>query len=365
MNIEGSAQVSIVNTTIHGNQASYGGGIYIGCTAQVSIVNTAIYGNQAPYGGGMYIGGSAQVNITDTAIHGNQARTSGVGGGIYIVGTAQVSIVDTAVHGNSALGGAAIYAITSVQLYINSTIFSSNEATGSGSALYWDSSGDSLLTNCSFSNHSAAVPVLKVNNRLRWHCPLGKWMPSTMEYPQDRDSPDFSGCFYACALGHYGTTPDLTTFACSGECPVGHRCPKGTSLPVPCPPGYHASNNGSTTCTPCGIGNSSSVPRAVDCEPCSRGSFSSLPGATACDRCAAGGYCAQVGAASASMTFEPCPVGTWSGAVGATSNATCESCPAGKANPITGSTERTCQARTQRFQDWRCVLSATQARTKM
>ena len=162
-----------------------------------------------------------------------------------------------------------------------------------------------------------------------------------MEYPQDRDSPDFSGCFYACALGHYGTTPDLTTFACSGECPVGHRCPKGTSLPVPCPPGYHASNNGSTTCTPCGIGNSSSVPRAVDCEPCSRGSFSSLPGATACDRCAAGGYCAQVGAASASMTFEPRPVGTWSGAVGATSNATCERCPAGKANPVPGSIERT------------------------
>ena len=93
-----------------------------------------------------------------------------------------------------------------------------------------------------------------------------------------------------CPSGAYGTSPGLSTAACSGPCAVGYECPAGSvnSTATVCPKGYY-----------CGGG---------DRLPCPSGRYNDNVGATSRDNCTA------------------CGANTYSAAVGAMSAATCRPC---------------------------------------
>ena len=73
-----SATVSVTNSTLSGNSASFGGGIYAS-SATVAVTNSTLSGNSAISGGGIYAR-SATVSVTNSTLSGNSAN---YGGGIY------------------------------------------------------------------------------------------------------------------------------------------------------------------------------------------------------------------------------------------------------------------------------------------
>ncbi|XP_010632163.1 neurogenic locus notch homolog protein 4-like [Fukomys damarensis] len=168
--------------------------------------------------------------------------------------------------------------------------------------------------------------------------------------------------------------PDEEAHATTGgPCPVGHFCPVGTGMPLPCPvgtfsdrmflskaseclscpPGHFCAASGLITpsglCAPgyfCLVGASSPTPtglseRGGPCprghfcpwgtslpQPCLSGSYSTLPGQASCFTCPAGYYCPE------NMTDyreHPCPAGFY--CPPGTKYATQFPCPRGYYNP--------------------------------
>jgi hypothetical protein len=163
--MEGGA-VSLDGSSVQGNSATFGGGIYkaagaltierstIGATADPSA------GNHARRGGGVYdAAGADSTRIVESAVTGNAANgdppgPDGVGGGLYLAGTSSVTIQNVTIGGNTAPnGGAGILAqaVTPVRV-INSTI--SNNTTfnfngpvhGAGVTVVFAAGGPSVFT---------------------------------------------------------------------------------------------------------------------------------------------------------------------------------------------------------------------------
>ena len=78
-NWNGGNGLTVVNSTIKGNQSGAGGGIY-NMSKPLWIINSTISGNQAYTGGGLHIAGGT-VGINSTTIANNEGVT--FGGGIY------------------------------------------------------------------------------------------------------------------------------------------------------------------------------------------------------------------------------------------------------------------------------------------
>ena len=98
--------------TISGNSASgsYGGGIYNDSATAVTITDSTISGNAASFGGGMFSFGT--VNVTNCTFSANSAvtigSTSGVGGGISN-GNGTVNVRNTIIAKNTAANGGPDY----------------------------------------------------------------------------------------------------------------------------------------------------------------------------------------------------------------------------------------------------------------
>ena len=98
------AQVTVGNSTISGNSATYGGGI-LSSKSALTIVNSTISGNlAADSGGGVASAGTSFLTIVNSTVSGNSA---GSGGGIYNAGGAQIA--NSTFSGNSAPSGGGIY----------------------------------------------------------------------------------------------------------------------------------------------------------------------------------------------------------------------------------------------------------------
>jgi hypothetical protein len=100
--VEGEGALTLVNSTVNGNEAEFnGGGIYVGCGSTATLANCTIADNQAVgYGGGLYT--RNELYLTHCTVVHNLARTEPAsnqlparapqdhahgGGGVYVKGT--------------------------------------------------------------------------------------------------------------------------------------------------------------------------------------------------------------------------------------------------------------------------------------
>jgi hypothetical protein len=105
-----SARVTIINTTISGNSAGEGGGIYTGggkLPGNLTVINSTISGNFASSDGGGIASGFSVLTIVNSTISGNSVGDPdyGDGGGIasgYGVVPPALTITNSTVSGNSA-----------------------------------------------------------------------------------------------------------------------------------------------------------------------------------------------------------------------------------------------------------------------
>jgi len=178
--------LTVRNSTISGNAASGGGGVYVEDTqgvttfdgvvvdgntatakgggiflydpdADVVIDNSTITDNTAAKGGGIYLysqdGGS--VTISNSTISGNAATT---GGGVYLYDIDHpLSITHSTISGNTATNGAGINIdrISAPATITNSTI-SGNTATGAGGGVRLARGGGLTIAHSTITENSAA-----------------------------------------------------------------------------------------------------------------------------------------------------------------------------------------------------------------
>ena len=148
-----SSSSSIINCTISGNSARYGGGI--DCySSSPSIINCTISGNSASNGGG---GGcvfnSSSPSLINCTISGNSARYGGGGINCY---SSSPSLINCIISGNSTeyMGGGVCCDHNSSPSLIN-CIISGNSAEYEGGGIYCDDNSDPGLINCTISGNSA------------------------------------------------------------------------------------------------------------------------------------------------------------------------------------------------------------------
>ena len=162
-----------------------------------------------------------------------------------------------------------------------------------------------------------------------------------------------------CAEGTF--QPAAGSTACS-ECLDGHRCPEGSSIPLPatCPAGTHVAGNFSSEddCQDCETGHecpggfvqpSECRPGSIAptrrwtldgvgrCEMCEPGTYQNASGATACEACRAGSYCPR--GSSAPLA---CEAGSYSNATDIASAAECIPTDAGFSAPTSSVAQTPC-----------------------
>jgi predicted outer membrane repeat protein len=135
--------LDLTNSTVSGNSAQYGGGIYVTGTGTVNLTNSTVSGNSAQDGGGIYVTGTGTVNLTNSTVSGNSAQ---YGGGISVIGEnlsgwCTVNLTNSTVSGNSAtVAGGGIFnseilsgnVIACTVNLTNGTVSGNSASSGSG-----------------------------------------------------------------------------------------------------------------------------------------------------------------------------------------------------------------------------------------
>ncbi|WP_430014925.1 Calx-beta domain-containing protein [Microcystis protocystis FBCC-A270] len=150
-NSDNGGTLTITNSTITGNTAHTGGGIY-NAHGKLTLTNSTISGNTAGWGGGG-IFSDGTLTITNSTISGNTAN--GGGGGIFNIGT--LTITNSTISGNTANGGGGGIGNFLGTLTITNSTISGNTANGGGGGI-----GNALLqsqtltiTNSTISGNTA------------------------------------------------------------------------------------------------------------------------------------------------------------------------------------------------------------------
>ena len=152
-----SGTLTLTNSTISGNKAhtddiytvGSGGGIYNGGT--LTITNSTISGNTADGGGGISNWGT--LTLTNSTISGNTASGNTVndhGGGIFSDGT--LTITNSTISGNTADGGGGIFNQDGTLTVTNSTISGNTADDGGGIDNY---KGTLTITDSTISGNTA------------------------------------------------------------------------------------------------------------------------------------------------------------------------------------------------------------------
>jgi CSLREA domain-containing protein len=141
-----TATAIITGSTISGNYAvDYGGGI---CNwATLEIANSTISGNTADRGAGVFMYSTSVLTLVESSVTDNLAVTDA--GGIYNNGN--LSIQKSALGRNTAGSGGGIRSYTT--LTIHESTFFDNEATSNGGGIF--NSGTLDITNSTFTGNTA------------------------------------------------------------------------------------------------------------------------------------------------------------------------------------------------------------------
>jgi len=151
INATGSSSVSLNDSTVTDNETyGFGGGIYAD-SGTVTITGSTVSGNTAANGGGVYTGDN--ITLTNSTVSGNTA--SNIGGGLNSNG-GSIYITGGTISGNTAANGGGLYGRSTVSL-VNTTV-SGNTASSNGGGIYLQSAGSVSLTNSIVLGNSANTP---------------------------------------------------------------------------------------------------------------------------------------------------------------------------------------------------------------
>jgi hypothetical protein len=137
---------TITGSTLTGNSASAGGGIYSNGT--IAITDSTISGNlsQAGQGGGIYLLGTGTgLTLANSTVASNQAANGGRGGGIFLDQRTTATITNSTIAGNTTGPGASgggIYVASGSALSAGGTLtlrnstVANNQTAGAGGGLW-------------------------------------------------------------------------------------------------------------------------------------------------------------------------------------------------------------------------------------
>ena len=147
------------------NSGNLGGGIILNAGSTGTINGSTIQGNMAAGGGGIYIVGGASLAVENGAIFQNNTDDINGGGAIYSDGV--LSVTDTTFTNNAytdagsvgtGSGGAINASSPTAQLYVSQSTFINNQSAGHGGAINLDAgmSADVTVENSTFVNNTSA-----------------------------------------------------------------------------------------------------------------------------------------------------------------------------------------------------------------
>ena len=154
-----NSSLTLTDTTLSGNSANEGGGIYFVDTStqkSLTINNSAILNNTAAsYGGGVR-NNFGTININNSTLTGNTS-TSGGGGGIFDENSVAYVVNNSTLSGNSAVFGAGVYSQdSSLITFTNSTVSGNTSTTSAGGGIYTQNT-PVTLTHTTIADNSATI----------------------------------------------------------------------------------------------------------------------------------------------------------------------------------------------------------------
>jgi filamentous hemagglutinin family protein len=145
--------MTLTNSTVSGNTATNSSGGIFGSGGAVTLTNSTVSGNRAFNfdGGGVYSGGL--LTLTNSTVSGNNSARNG--GGIF--GNGVVTLDNSTVTGNTALGGGGVYKDGTGSLTLIDSTVSGNTATSTrgGGGVHNNSTESVTLTNSTVSGNTA------------------------------------------------------------------------------------------------------------------------------------------------------------------------------------------------------------------
>ncbi len=138
-----------------GNEADYGGGLYVGFSIDPAITACTFVGNQAENGGGACFW-NAYGTLTSCTFVENEATS---GGGLYCCFSAGPTLTECTFEGNLSVSGGGLYCYSAASPLVLGCTFVHNEGSWLGGAILCSSISTPTLTDCiiAFSEAGEAI----------------------------------------------------------------------------------------------------------------------------------------------------------------------------------------------------------------
>ena len=146
----------ISSNEVDGGQFNRGGGLYMDSSVPVTISRTKISANEASDGGGVYLG-QGDLSLVDCWIDQNMASGSGGGLDFRHSGSSAVSVVHSTVSRNHAYFGGGIAVGNDGDIRIVNSTFSGNSATGDAGGLWLTASNNASIASVTITDNTADV----------------------------------------------------------------------------------------------------------------------------------------------------------------------------------------------------------------
>jgi len=223
--------LTITQSTLDGNLANDGGGLYNEATSAATLINVTLSANSGYDGGGaIYNNGASTLTLNNVTLSGN---SGGGGGGLFNYATAHVNT--STLSDNSAGAGGGLYNLGTATL--TNTTFSGNSATVQGGGLY--NFFDTTLLNVTLSNNSAPAGgalflengyTTVVTNTILAYSPAGGNCSGTLTAAKNSLSSDNSCALGGTVNGHSpnGLDPLLTALGNYGGPTLVHMLKLGS-----------------------------------------------------------------------------------------------------------------------------------------
>lgn len=159
--------LTIINSTLsNGNAWDGGGSIYVKSSGNLSIIGSKFVNNYAYIGGSIYALDFGFLNISDCIFKNNSIGEWGDGGAIFAQNGLDINISDSNFSNNSAYRGGALFSNNVNLSIINHTNFNNNSVHtlyGEGGGIFIESSNvfidNSIFSNNNASNNGGAIYV--------------------------------------------------------------------------------------------------------------------------------------------------------------------------------------------------------------